>query len=69
VTLSCFSTNVNTAQLKVIAHVPPNVLYSRRKITASFVDMWEGGEDRMVIAHGEREPNLFLVLYNVKQLR
>jgi hypothetical protein len=29
--------------------------------------MWEGGEDRKAIARVEREPNTFLVLYDVKQ--
>jgi hypothetical protein len=32
------------------------------------VDTWEGAEDRKAIAHEEREPNHFLVLYDVKQL-
>jgi hypothetical protein len=28
-----------------------------------------GGEDRKAIAHEEREPNPFLVLYDMKKLR
>jgi hypothetical protein len=32
------------------------------------VDTWEGGEDRKAIAYEGREPNPFLVLYDVKQL-
>jgi hypothetical protein len=28
--------------------------------------MWEGEEDRKAIAHEDREPNPFIVLYDVK---
>jgi hypothetical protein len=44
------------------------MLYTGRKITTSFVDTWEGGGDRKTIAQRERERNLFIVLYDMKQL-
>jgi hypothetical protein len=41
-------------------------MHWQTKLTASFVDRYRWEEDRKVIAHDEREPSPFLVLYDVK---